>query len=359
MKTEQTRESHPLARYSPFVTEARKRFFAGLGMIMDPWLVESTEQVFANRFNRLPGVYLLGEYAPRLLADLLEIHWTSLVERVAAKWYGIYAFTIITDDMMDRQTDYNKVPKELYIAAPALLADALISIVSEYPDMTAVLRSSFRTVSDAAIHEITWHGDSRVRLYGSKSIEAIGKKNSFLLLCAALMLRADGRQLESATSTAIEHIATGMQLIDDLTDVREDVKDGSMTYPLTEAARTLIPTEGDKSPFDTGLSKGALEMVLVCTGAAEKTVQLALHHLVLAIERLPGEDNPGKEFIRQTVDGYRALEQSYATRREMFGSKGVTAANVFSDSTMKRMHRFDSAIEDRRLAPWWESGGSS
>jgi hypothetical protein len=242
---------------------------------------------FEDRVRRAAPRPLLGEYAPWLAADILGITDRPAVQRVVTGWLHLYFFTMLLDDLIDRPPD-SAAPREM-ITSALLLQRGLSQLLgnSELNASTpASVDSAFAETAEAALHELTAHRQ-RITSFTAPEIQNVGQKIALLRVCVdSIAGLAPGKVSRKRWLAGIfEGLANGIQLLDDLTDLKEDYAAGSMTLPLTLAAERdphgfLVVSDTVRDLTDQHL------LILIRCGSLEDTLLAAGRSLRGTLEQL-------------------------------------------------------------------------
>ena len=291
---------------------------------------EIAERHFENRVRRAAPRPLLGEYAPWLAADILGITDRPAVQRVVTGWLHLYFFTMLLDDLIDRPVD-SEAPVEM-ITSALLLQRGLSQLLGNTElDMStpASIDSAFAETAEAALHELTAHRQ-RITSFTAPEIQNVGQKIALLRVCVdSIAGLAQGEASRNRWLAAIfEALANGIQLLDDLTDLKEDYAAGSMTLPLTLAA------ERDPHGF-LGARDTACELtdqhllILIRCGSLEDTLLAAVRSLRGTLKHLERDAHSAQ---CRTAAYVRSLESAcHTATQELKGAR--TQLRLLDDDT--------------------------
>jgi hypothetical protein len=259
---------------------SRQAFLCGLSDL-PPVMRATVIRNYDERIARGNGRPLLGEYAPWLLADVLPLRSREVIDRVSPAWMNLYAYTLFVDDVLDIRRKPDAAP--LLLASQLLLERGLASLYAVLsPGSWVCLRIDgyFLEAATAVLSELQGHRNL-VRDYTEDELKRLGQKVSFLKLCAASMLSADGHgedQYEDCL-IPIEDLATGMQLLDDVTDWLDDWKSGSYTPLLTRTFRRLEDQGLCAASAPQCLEPIEVLTAMILTGSLDECVRMGLAHL--------------------------------------------------------------------------------
>lgn len=189
-----------------------------------------------ERITRAGKRLLLGEYAPWLIADILGISDRKAVCKVACGWLHVYFFVLMLDDILDRENYANAY--ESLISGSLILQRGLASLLSQSSrpsELKNSIDNAFAVNARAALNELSYHRN-RIKQFTIHEIDNIGQKIELLKICIDAIADICGdRRSPHWLQHAFENLATGIQLLDDITDWEEDLKAKNMTLPLTLA----------------------------------------------------------------------------------------------------------------------------
>lgn len=266
------------------VEEGRTAYLAAIDKLPSS-LRETASLHYNERLARANPAPLLGEYAPWLIADILGISDREPVRRIVSAWLQIYFFTMLLDDIID-DNSRSKTPEDL-LTAMLLLQKGVAGLYAG-TDVPKVLSdnydSAFAETANAALTEFSQHRN-RVKAFTSDDINNIGQKLAILKICVEAFSQISGETLDRKRwlHSVLSRLATGIQLLDDLTDWEEDLAQGNMTFLLTSSACDSDNYTGPVSGSQ-GVNQTLLNLLL--SGALEKTIAAALRELLIVKKSL-------------------------------------------------------------------------
>jgi hypothetical protein len=327
----------------------RETFFAGLGSV--PMVLRETiEEGLTNRIERAGGRPLLGEYATSLLGDVIGIEDPRVPTRWAQPVMNVYVATLMTDDLLDRKDD---VDSSLVSASSSLLVQrgitGLFRLLPAEPAADLIDRY-FERAATAAVNELR-DRRGRIQSYSPIEVSQLAEKGALLKLAAELMLIADGKTFDHATEALLDNLLVGVQLLDDLTDWREDWIASHSTYLLSLAFEDdefqALHRAGQASSDDVFLS-------LLLTGAIEETLTLARMHLEQVMVGDPLRPGVAAyQLLDATIKHLRALALQVATIRSKLMAN-FEARLSFSDLS-NQAQRDVRLVQERLLVVAQES----
>jgi len=283
-----------------------------------------------ERIERASHKMLLGEYAPWLVADLLGVTDEQSVKEVSASWLNLYFFVMMLDDVIDRRNDGEYGAAELITASLLLQRgiSELSSLLSESTEFKESFDSAFMSTANAAIHELDNHR-SKITSYSTKDISNLGRKMSLLRICVATIaqLKDDNNGYElNLVQDAFQDLATGIQLLDDLTDWKEDLEAENMTVPLTLAnlrapGAKYLECEDITNQLKFSEQERTL-LLMVYTGAIEDTLSEAIKALkktIAGLNSIQINEKTGKrtmDFIQDVLDRCAIAKKCVSENRE-------------------------------------------
>lgn len=278
----------------------RRVFFESLELLPPPIRGVVTSN-YRKRVNRARGKPLLGECAPDILADLLAIKNEKAVQCVIPSWLSLYAYTLFIDDVLDREAAVEAAP--LVLASQLLLQRGISHFYqSMNPPAHLLIQMDvyFLETAIAVMRELKRH-KRQVHRFSRSEVRQIGNKVALLKLCAAQLLLADGQgeRIDDRVMVPVELLATGMQLLDDITDWEEDWTTGSLSHLLTETFATLSAMGIQNAHESDTLNRAEVFAALVVTGSLEEALSTALTYLK-EVALLRGEDN--SSFVKDILN---------------------------------------------------------
>jgi hypothetical protein len=272
---------------------------------------------------------LIGEYAPWLAADMLGVRDMRAVQGIAVAWLHLYFFTLILDDAIDDKSTPDC--DAAYIASCLLLQRGISDLLSlgSGKDLRSIIDTAFVATATAAFAELREHRN-KIMPYTGTEVAQLGQKIGLLPICAAAVAhvqRAPRANLANVVET-FEHLANAIQLLDDLTDWKDDERIGSQTLPLTLRA-LRYPRGNEASRTSTARVKQTLRndtfaSMLQCS-AIEETLAFAIDALRRAnacVRRLEGANQRAaltKGYIEQLLNDCIAAESLLSDCRVRLG----------------------------------------
>lgn len=293
-----------LSRYSPMISETRHQFIELIGQL-PPALSDIALQRISDRTSRAGGRPLLGEYAPWLIADLLEIHDVPAVRQITLSWLHVYFFVLMVDDLVDRPPD--RLDPSDFIIGSFLFQKGLLRL-ARHGIYEEGLDAAFLDTAVAALREISaWH--HRIQGLASPDPTLVGQKLALLRVCCrSLVPLAVGRHNPTAAlDIFLDHLGIGIQLLDDVTDLEEDFCGGRLSHPLRLAVQRYPSLSAHTVP--ASFNRDTL-LLLVESGALADTLSAALQSFRNTIEAAwainSSQDNTAGAYVRALAEATSA-----------------------------------------------------
>lgn len=299
-----------LATFHNEVAATRSAMLSGVRDLPAP-LGQLAFDAIAGRIRRGHGRPMLGEIAPWLIADLLGLRPSSAVRRIALAWLHVYFFVMMLDDAIDR--GLSCVGHENLIVGSVLLQRGLVGLS---------LNGQMRHVADAAWVETALAGIREIKAIqgrvGGMSQYApadAGQKLALLKICSAALRSQLPRSASHgiAVDEVIEHIAVGIQILDDVTDIDEDLRDGRVSYPLAQIGRS----QRKRRRLMAGTGEDAL-WDLMESGCLEKCLNEVADSLEQALDRaraLHASDSRAFQFLSSVLANTREASRAVQATR--------------------------------------------
>lgn len=286
------------------VNKIRTLFLAQLSRLPSPF-DELAKKHYLGRLVRAGDRHMLGEYAPFLLADVLQIRGASVAE-VIIPWLVLYEQVLTIDDVID--------VRGASLAQEVLLSQVLFSeFVSLWrekfyanPPLWDAFCKYHREGALAALKEVERAGEQTSATastgFGLNSEFHLsnGRKAALVKFCAtALTLENKGRLLTKEEEQGIDKLCAGIQLLDDLTDSVEDYLEGRLAFPLREGLLWLHKLDGRGTIRQGQLGEDEITFVLLASGAAVKVAKLSCSYISSGMSelRMTNESATGKFLI--------------------------------------------------------------
>lgn len=300
------------------VTNCREVFLAGLSGL-DPVVRGPIERGIQARIDRSSNKPMLGEVAPHLLSGIFGTREGSF-SGLIGPWMDIYTATVLADDGIDGQNLATNA--EVLVSSMLLLQRGQSGLYRAMPvssNTSLLFDACFAEAAQAVLVECQHH--EQVVPYAEEDIDHLGRKVASLRLCAACVLIADGREASGELLVPAEWLATGMQLLDDITDWEEDLAAGNFTPLLVQTVRFV---EAGQITWDhedrlQGIAaiilSGSLEQCIErAIAQLQKVAELpSLNHGSVAERLLRAIVRENREFVSTVRDARVMCEQAQVT----------------------------------------------
>lgn len=290
----------------------RASFFDYLDTLPEPYR-STIKQHYIERLVRSEDRYMLGEYAPLLLAQLLEIPEED-ADGITIPWLLLYECSLLFDDVVDIKGSCQAE----WVLCAQFLYDYCISAWGEwfeqYPALWAKFREYHAQAVTAAFEEVqrskNSSPDSLTKMVPEVHV-AMGRKAALVKFCATVLsLQFKRRLLSVVEEEAIDSLCAGIQLLDDLTDSVEDHKSGRDHYGVRLAIERLVRRDGI-GPTDNCLDSDQLTAILVFSGGFSEMARLAEGYLIRGLSALPTLcDTLAARYLRSISDSCRVAAET-------------------------------------------------
>lgn len=199
---------------------------------------------------------LLGMSLPWQIADALQLGRETATD-IISHWYKLYVYSFIVDDSFDQSTSMNK---ENFFASAILFAsgtEGLQKYISEerYRDLFA------QTIKTSFVSE--WND---LENEYSDSNHMIGK-NSPILLPIYSMLSNSDHPYKDSLIPVVQSSLYFFQILDDITDLSEDISNDSTNYILTRYSNAFEHSDckgfSDDKIWEVLLNEGMHEEIFL------------------------------------------------------------------------------------------------
>lgn len=174
-----------------------------------------------------------GEWYVALISDYLGLNWDTTVESVQRLSIYLRAYTIVDDDLRDvpqAANDSFLEPLRKHFLDRAFVS--IRSLSSFEIEATENLQAELEKYSHAANFYTKLHSNKEVhnadRVYTEKYADRMALVRVPLLLLAS----ESSRELLVSGLKAIDCLMEALQILDDVVDWKEDLRQGRITYPI-------------------------------------------------------------------------------------------------------------------------------
>jgi hypothetical protein len=224
----------------------RANFFDCMGTLPEPF-GSTIKDHYVERLVRSEDRHMLGEYAPALLAQLLDIP-EDPSDGITVQWLALYECSLLFDDVVDNAGSRRA---EWALCAQFLYDYCLFGwepYFEQYPGLRTKFGEYHAQAIAAALFEIqqSEHWCVRNPVDALPEMQAaMGRKAALVKFCGAVLsLQFKRRLLDSVEEEGIDSLCAGIQLLDDLTDSVEDNKSGHDNYVVRLALGRLLGRDG-------------------------------------------------------------------------------------------------------------------
>lgn len=294
---------------------------------------------YKERLKSAEGRPMIGEYAPYIFGDLFSVKQDNL-EPLIFPWLLLYEYSLLLDDLLDNSR--YQWPQELLLSQ--ILLESSLSLYREalgdVQPLWAAYTSYRRESIDAMINEIDWL-DTRERGSDAQVIILQGRKAALVKFCAATIVYMDQRRLLTAgEEEAIDFLCSGIQLLDDTTDVSDDRKTGRMNLLLKDTY-TWYEREGLDPDMNTlNMTRNQLTVGLICSGSLSRMWKITAMQIDRGLELLKAGDRQSAKYFHsissQCLRSSKLLDE---VRREL-----PRLPNKIDIDFVKLRTRLDEAI---------------
>ncbi|MFD9217699.1 hypothetical protein ACIOWI_03950 [Streptomyces sp. NPDC087659] len=131
---------------------------------------------------------------------------------------------------------------------------------------------------EALLRDIA-HNEQPGSGYAAEDVYRLGEKAAPGILALVVVARRCGRDVQLGDlSRGVTDMCSGLQLLDDLQDLREDWAHHHVTFPVSLGLRALDPATTSPDPFATHTAEDVLD-ALYLSGGAAAVLRLALRCL--------------------------------------------------------------------------------
>ncbi len=292
---------------------ARRELYAEIDTLPQTLAVVA-KSAYSARTRRSVTGFLLGECAPTLLAGE-SLDWTdSRTSSALNGWFLIYAYIVLVDDVIDGDSKDRDL---VTIAAGTLLQRGVVRILQSVQERR---RASLSKAIDRFLTETASGATAELQQRHLRSDPAtfstanFARKLAVLKLCAAqIAVLADVADNE-VNWPAVEKLAAGVQLLDDVTDWREDWTSQGYTYLIALTTQRLL-ARGMR--LEQGKrSAGIFLLSALATGALEDVVEKAASELREALaEYRPPFAPTARAFISSRIAQLVSVRRSLRHHR--------------------------------------------
>ncbi len=187
---------------------------------------------FEDRKQRAGEILMLGEYVPFVFGELFNISKKN-IRKVAFPWFLMYEYSLLLDDLLDEDREQWKV--EL-IASQYLLDKSYSSFFNQLGKASFLL-DKYNLYREQSFEGMLAEIDMENNI---GSILLQGRKSALVKFCIASLIELEyNRSISSKEEQVIDNICSAIQLIDDLTDFKEDYSKNQVNLLLRTSLNWL------------------------------------------------------------------------------------------------------------------------
>jgi hypothetical protein len=264
----------PFADFKGEMTELEERYHTFLDSLPAN-LAESGNTQFYERARRRENNPCIVFYIPFWFAELFGIEDEDATKEIAMGNFYLYHYVTLKDDALDKKT----VNTKPYLQLSDILLKKALGIYFQFAHKNRVLLSFKNLVYqwDQAEAYLIRHQD-RTLPYTPKDFEMMGKKAAMIKMCLPMFYEKQDSHILLNVEKATDLAASGLQLMDDFLDWREDFEGGLYTYPLwlaTSSHRQVVQN-------NNGYKQPNLAEILYLGGVAEHILEKSNNYLYLS-----------------------------------------------------------------------------
>jgi len=242
----------------------------------------------------------LSVLVPVLLAEAFGVHDIVKVEKVVLASLAIDNFSHLLDDSTDSApTSFPGTQSHLSHLLLSRATAAFVSLSSHPETFSAWFdRYLFETMTG---EQALWCHRNAICEYSELDYQFMANRGSLVCICAAIYADiSDKWHLLAPIEKGLRDAAVGIQLIDDLLDWENDLRDGIYTQPLVKAFKKINLEKALNEPT-------AIFSELFIAGAADGVIQRAAGYFASASCHFEGIGATGLKLasddLRKTVEG--------------------------------------------------------
>lgn len=276
----------------PSYTSSRREIVKKLRIRLFEWMAHQNPQLamvlkshYRERLLRSQGQIMLGEYAVFIISDLLKMS-KNTVARVQFPWLMLYEYSLLLDDLLDESR--KNFREEILLSQ--ILLDAAHYEFAEFIENSAYekeIYSKYRMESMYAMNEENAGINKEVTPFSEDMVILQGQKSSLIkYLASSMMFLENNRALSENEEDALGNICSGIQLLDDLTDIEDDHEAGrknSLLYKTYRWASSNTEVSYLRTDY---FDRNILIVAAAYSGAISQSWELASQKIQLGLRQL-------------------------------------------------------------------------
>lgn len=293
-----------------------------------------------DRVSRADPRPMLGEFVPAMIADILNIPHTSAdLSAVVNGWLHLYYAIMMLDDAIDRRD--GRFGEREVLTSAFLLERGLNQLLGTVDgDRQQFVDGILSRTVEAAIDELNRRHTPSPE-FTAMDLQSVTGKLAMLHVCvdAVAAVAPKGKRIDWLFD-ATEFLATGFQLLDDLTDWEEDLNAGHMTLPLTLAFANSN-WRGLECYDDAAQNVSLFQLTLVCTRSFQKTLIRAVDALTMSLTTIREHTTTSSlttTFLASVIDtSAQASRELDCVRDELCQLLSVTSDTEYTPKLFRRL----------------------
>lgn len=233
---------------------------------------------YKNRLYRAKSLPMLGEYVVYLIGDLFKIP-VNIINQLSFPWLLLYEYCLLIDDIIDNPIKNNS--KE-YKTSQILLKSALKEYNNNFKNDISLVESFgtyHRQWFDAMIFELNQNFEIDSKVTDVEFLQQ-GRKSALVKFCADSLVRLNNkRSLNPIEEKCLDNFCSGIQLLDDVTDIEQDYTLGVSNTIIKDMYQWIEKNHIDSIVDIKNLSTRQLKIILIFSGAISDSLKLASNYL--------------------------------------------------------------------------------
>lgn len=259
----------------PKINRLRTKFYIYANTLQYP-INEILINHFNERLKKANGTPMLGEYTVYVLGDIFSIS-EEIIEENSFPWFILYEYSLLLDDLLDK----NRSNWQLELLTSQLLLDKsfkeYIKVIKNNKYIVETFDLYRNQSINSMIYELNWSKKDMIK-ETNKALNIQGRKSALMKFCVScLVMKEKDRMLNEIEEKSLDNLCAGIQLLDDLTDVLEDHKEGRMNILLQETYiwlnNNLFNQDTDSRQNDITVDQ--LITGLIYSGSINNTLEVA------------------------------------------------------------------------------------
>ena len=302
---------------------------------------------YEQRRNRNKSHFMLGEYTPWLLKDLLSDDFNPPSSRIVEAWMHLHVYMLLIDDMIDEDCYENS--SSVLIASNLLLVRGLGKIqhiLSKSPQAQIYVDECFSINAIKIIAEIQ---DQKSTKSEDSYNETIGTKAEILKVCGACLLCENGmNSWDEKQFVTVDLFLQAMQLLDDLTDWKEDWRQHNLSPLLKKTLRHLDQSEYYLGIISNDLVRRHILSTMIKYGVLESHLKEVSNCLNSVLHKIQN-GSLTELLVEHWIDQVHEIEQEILDINRLISIKYSKSSVEYSwkldEETLIKLDSLDSKIQ--------------